>query len=124
MGKETNKKNTLSVQDNRTGKTYIVPIHDNAIDATVFKAIRAEPEKGERKEDESESGIRVYDPGFMNTVGFRYLGSMLFICVVPAVAYPGILLFRHDFTYQAVLSSSITYINGDKGILRYRCVCV
>jgi citrate synthase len=45
------------------------------------------PQDGDRPEDEVESGIRIYDPGYMNT---------------------------------AVIQSRITFIDGEKGILRYR----
>lgn len=57
---------SLTVVDNRTGKTYEVPIKDNAILATDFKKIKAQP-NGDRAEDETEQGLRVYDPAYMNT---------------------------------------------------------
>jgi citrate synthase len=60
--------NTLYVVDNRTGKTYTVPIEDNSVPATAFKAITAPPAHDEREENETEAGLRVLDPGFMNTV--------------------------------------------------------
>ncbi|KAI5478794.1 citrate synthase [Pseudohyphozyma bogoriensis] len=75
---------TLTVTDNRTGKTYQIPIEHNSIPATAFKKCVA---PGGRAEDDPGAGLRVYDPGFMNT---------------------------------AVIQSTITYIDGDKGILRYR----
>lgn len=78
---------TLTVTDNRTGKTITVPIVNNAIPATAFKQLKAEREGGGRTEDEVEGGIRVYDPGYMNT---------------------------------AVVQSTITFIDGERGILRYR----
>ncbi|CEQ39250.1 SPOSA6832_00744, partial [Sporobolomyces salmonicolor] len=78
---------SLTVTDNRTGKTINVPIEHNAIAATAFKALRKKLGKGERAEDEVEGGLRVFDPGFMNT---------------------------------AVIQSKITFIDGEKGILRYR----
>ncbi|GAA5952696.1 hypothetical protein JCM21900_000406 [Sporobolomyces salmonicolor] len=78
---------SLTVTDNRTGKTINVPIEHNAIPATAFKALRKKLGKGERAEDEVEGGLRVFDPGFMNT---------------------------------AVIQSKITFIDGEKGILRYR----
>jgi len=81
-------RNTLSVTDNRTGQTYTVPISaDNSIDATAFKAMKAKPGEGEREENETEQGLRVYDPSYLNT---------------------------------AVVRSQITYIDGERGILRYR----
>ncbi|KAJ7285087.1 peroxysomal citrate synthase [Mycena rebaudengoi] len=63
--------NTLSVRDNRTGKTYSVPIVDNSISATDFKAISAPRAPGEREENETEKGLRVSDKGFLNTAVLR-----------------------------------------------------
>ncbi|KAJ6609233.1 peroxysomal citrate synthase [Mycena sp. CBHHK59/15] len=62
---------TLSVRDNRTGKTYSVPIVDNTISATDFKAISAPSALGEREENETEKGLRVSDKGFLNTAVLR-----------------------------------------------------
>ncbi|PLW04989.1 hypothetical protein PCANC_07541 [Puccinia coronata f. sp. avenae] len=84
---------SLTVIDNRTGKSIQVPIEHNAIPATALKklAVKGVQAAGSapdnRPEDELEAGIRVYDPGFMNT---------------------------------AVIKSRITYINGSAGELRYR----
>lgn len=77
---EGEKRETLTVVDNRTGKTYEIPITDNSfINSVCFKAVKTDnPEDG---------GLMCYDPAFMNT---------------------------------AVCKSSISYIDGDKGILRYR----
>ncbi|MFN8543633.1 MAG: citrate synthase [Candidatus Binatia bacterium] len=69
---------TLTVTDDRTGKTYTVPIQDGAIRAV---------DLGKIKLDDEDPGIKVYDPGFVNTAACR---------------------------------SKIGYIDGDKGILRYR----
>ena len=69
---------TLTVVDNRTGRTYELPIEDGTIRATDLKQIRTGPE---------DFGLMAYDPGFMNT---------------------------------AACKSRITFIDGDKGILRYR----
>lgn len=77
----------LTVTDERTGKTYVIPIVDNAISATAFKQMKASKKQGERDENETERGLRVTDKGFLNT---------------------------------AVITSRITYIDGEKGILRYR----
>ncbi|KAJ7170766.1 peroxysomal citrate synthase [Mycena crocata] len=63
--------NTLSVRDNRTGKTYSVPILDNSISATAFKAISAPSAPGEREENETVKGLRVSDQGFLNTAVLR-----------------------------------------------------
>jgi citrate synthase len=71
-------KDTLTITDNRTGKTYEVPITDETIPATALRKIKV---------DESDFGLMTYDPAFMNTASCR---------------------------------SAITYIDGDKGILRYR----
>lgn len=57
---------SLTVVDNRTGKTYEIPIKNNSIPATDFKKIKAQP-NGDRPEDETEQGLRVYDPAYMNT---------------------------------------------------------
>ncbi|MBM4263729.1 MAG: citrate synthase [Deltaproteobacteria bacterium] len=68
---------TLTITDNRTGKTYEVPIKHGAVKATDLFQIKVT----------EDDGLVVYDPGFMNT---------------------------------ASCQSRITYIDGDKGILRYR----
>lgn len=44
-----------------------MPITNNAIPATAFKALKAPFAPGERKENDTEGGVRVFDPGFMNT---------------------------------------------------------
>lgn len=53
--------------DNRTGKTYTIPIEHNSIPATAFKQLKMASNdgaaKGNREEDEVEGGLRVYDPG-------------------------------------------------------------
>lgn len=59
--------NSLTVRDNRTGKTFNIPIVDNTISATAFKAIAAPRKEGEREENEAEKGLRVADKGFLNT---------------------------------------------------------
>jgi citrate synthase len=69
---------TLTIVDNRTGKTYELPIHEGAIRAMDLRQI---------KTDAEDFGLMTYDPAFMNTANCR---------------------------------SSITYIDGDKGILLYR----
>jgi len=69
---------TLTVIDNRTGKKYEIPIHDNAINAMDLRQIKL---------SEGDFGMLSYDPGFVNT---------------------------------ASCQSRITYIDGAKGILRYR----
>lgn len=57
---------SLTVTDNRTGKTYEFPIKNNSVLATDIKKIKAEPQQ-DRPEDETSQGLRVYDPAYMNT---------------------------------------------------------
>ncbi|MFQ5802560.1 MAG: citrate synthase [Candidatus Methylomirabilales bacterium] len=71
-------KETLTVTDNRTGKTYEIPIDHGAIRATDLRQIRV---------SEDDVGLLSYDPAFMNTASCK---------------------------------SAITFIDGEKGILRYR----
>jgi len=68
----------ITITDNRTGKTYDVPITNDTIRASDLRKIRV---------DENDFGMMSYDPAFNNTAS----------CI-----------------------SRITYIDGDKGILRYR----
>ena len=70
--------NSLEIKDNRTGKSYSVPVTDETIRAADLKQIKVNAD---------DFGMMAYDPAFMNTASCR---------------------------------SSITYIDGDKGILRYR----
>jgi citrate synthase len=70
---------TLDIKDNRTSKTYTIPVAECAIRATELKKIKTD--------DPDDSGLVSYDPAFLNTASCR---------------------------------SAITYIDGDKGILRYR----
>lgn len=69
---------TLSVVDNRTGKSYELPITDGTIRAMELRQIKV---------NEDDFGLMSYDPAFKNTASTK---------------------------------SEITYIDGDKGILRYR----
>ncbi len=71
-------KDTLTVVDNRTGKSYELPIQDGTVRAADLRQIKA---------SDDDFGLMSYDPAFMNTAACR---------------------------------SAITYIDGDKGILRYR----
>ncbi len=78
-------KDTLTIIDNRTGKTYEVPIlygtypkYGAAIRATDLRQIKV---------DEDDIGLMSYDPAFLNTASTR---------------------------------SRITFIDGERGILRYR----
>src|SRR6201991_3431553 len=69
---------TLTITDNRTGKTYELPITDGTIRGLDLRQIKV---------DEDEFGLMSFDPAFTNTASCR---------------------------------SSITYIDGDKGILEHR----
>ncbi|MBI4852472.1 MAG: citrate synthase [Acidobacteria bacterium] len=71
-------KETLTITDNRTGKTYEVAIKDGTIKAMDLRQITT---------GEDDFGIMCYDPAFTNTASCK---------------------------------SKITFIDGDKGILRYR----
>jgi len=71
-------KDTLTITDNRTGKSYEIPVKDGTISAMDLRQIKANPE---------DFGLLSYDPAYINTAACR---------------------------------SSITFIDGDKGILRYR----
>jgi citrate synthase len=53
---------TLTITDNRTGKTYEVPIQDDTIRAMDLRQIKAQPD---------DFGLMTYDPAFMNTANCR-----------------------------------------------------
>jgi citrate synthase len=53
---------TLTVTDNRTGKSYEIPIEDNTIRATELRKI---------KTTEDDFGLMTYDPAFMATASCR-----------------------------------------------------
>ncbi|BFZ57356.1 hypothetical protein PYCC9005_004408 [Savitreella phatthalungensis] len=57
-------KQTLTVTDNRTGKTIEVPIKNNSVPATAFKQLRCE---GLPREEDPDNGLRIFDAGFLNT---------------------------------------------------------
>ncbi|HEX9610405.1 MAG TPA: citrate/2-methylcitrate synthase, partial [Gemmatimonadales bacterium] len=69
---------TLTITDNRTGKTYDLPIHEGTIRAADLRQVKTATD---------DFGLMCYDPAYMNTASCR---------------------------------SAISYIDGDKGILRYR----
>ena len=71
-------KDTLTVTDNRTGKTYEIPIEHGTIRALDLRQIKV---------GSDDFGLMTYDPAFTNTAACR---------------------------------STITFIDGDKGILLYR----
>jgi citrate synthase len=70
--------NTLTITDNRTGKSYEIPIENDTIRAIDLRQIKVNPH---------DFGLMSYDPAYLNTASCK---------------------------------SVITYIDGDKGILRYR----
>ena len=69
---------TLTIVDNRTNRTYTLPIENGTIRSMDLRQIKTDP---------NDFGLMGYDPAFMNTASCR---------------------------------SKITFIDGDKGILRYR----
>ena len=69
---------SLTITDNRTGRTYELPITDGTIRGVDLRQIKI---------DDEDFGLMSYDPAFMNTASCR---------------------------------SSVTFIDGDKGILEYR----
>ena len=69
---------TLTITDNRTGRTYDLPITDDTVRAADLRKVRVAPD---------DFGLMAYDPALVNTAACR---------------------------------STITFIDGDKGILRYR----
>src|SRR2546423_3331644 len=69
----------LEIKDNRTTRTYTIPVAEGSIRATELKKIKTD--------NPDDTGLMSYDPAFLNTASCR---------------------------------SAITYIDGDRGILRYR----
>lgn len=55
-------KDTITITDNRTGKTYELPIEDGTIKAIDLRQI---------KTGEGDFGLMTYDPGFMNTAACK-----------------------------------------------------
>jgi citrate synthase len=53
---------TLSITDNRTGRTYEVPVEDGTIRATALRDIKV---------SDDDFGLMSYDPAFMNTASCR-----------------------------------------------------
>src|SRR5881227_2244864 len=62
LGGEPMPEETLSVVDNRTGRSYEIPIRDGAIPATELQKITA---------DGAGTGMMSYDPAFLNTASCR-----------------------------------------------------
>jgi citrate synthase len=71
-------KDSLTVTDNRTGKSYELPVAEGCIKAADLRQIRV---------SDDDFGLMAYDPAYLNTASCR---------------------------------SAITFIDGDRGILRYR----
>src|SRR5579863_8357769 len=71
-------RDSLTITDNRNGRTYEVPITNDTIRALDLRQIKL---------DQNDFGMMSYDPAFNNT---------------------------------ALCKSKVTFIDGDKGILRYR----
>jgi citrate synthase len=69
---------TLTVTDNRTGRSYELPIQDGTVRGMDLRQV---------KTGDEDFGLMVYDPAYMNTASCR---------------------------------SSITYIDGDAGVLQHR----
>ncbi|KAK8039549.1 hypothetical protein PG993_007960 [Apiospora rasikravindrae] len=57
----------LHVIDSRTGQHHALKIQENAINATDLKQLKA-PKDEEHPEYQNEQGLRVYDPGYANTL--------------------------------------------------------
>ena len=53
---------TLTITDNRTGKTYEVPIREGAVRALDLRPIQVDPD---------DFGLMSYDPAFINTASTR-----------------------------------------------------
>src|SRR6266852_1012366 len=55
-------KQSLTVIDNRTGKTYEVPIEDGTLRAMAFREMKA---------SDDDFGLMTYDPAYTNTASCR-----------------------------------------------------
>jgi citrate synthase len=53
---------SLTIRDNRTGRTYEVPVENGAISAMAIRQIKVSPD---------DFGLLSYDPGFMNTASCK-----------------------------------------------------
>lgn len=70
---------TLLVKDSRTNRQYEIPIHRNAVLATDFKKIKA-PAAGTDRTDHVAGGLRVHDPGLLNTTVVETGISFSYVC--------------------------------------------
>src|ERR1700741_3774787 len=55
-------KDTLTITDNRTGRTYEVPVEDETIRASDLRQIKV---------NDDDFGLMTYDPGYMNTASCK-----------------------------------------------------
>ena len=62
LPRSTDRADSLTVRDDRTGKTYVIPIEAGAIRATELNKIRAAAD---------DPGLLTYDPGFMATAAVK-----------------------------------------------------
>ena len=53
---------TITITDNRTGKTYTIPLYKGAVRAMELRNIKVGPD---------DFGVMTYDPAFMNTANCR-----------------------------------------------------
>ena len=53
---------SLTIRDNRTGRTYEVPVENGALSAMALRQIKVSPD---------DFGLMTYDPGFMNTAACK-----------------------------------------------------
>ncbi|KAF2113638.1 citrate synthase [Lophiotrema nucula] len=67
---------SLSVLDNRTGRMYTIPVERNAVSAIDFAQIKGST-FGADPVDRVDAGLRVFDPGFLNTAVVE--SSMTFV---------------------------------------------
>src|SRR4051812_8617770 len=56
------KKDTLTVTDNRTGKTYEIPVEDGTIRGIALRDVKV---------DDDDFGLMSYDPAYLNTASCR-----------------------------------------------------
>jgi citrate synthase len=61
-GSNGERRDSLTVTDNRTGKTYEIPVEEGAIRALALRDIKV---------DDDDFGLLSYDPAFMNTASTR-----------------------------------------------------
>ncbi|HWR01430.1 MAG TPA: citrate synthase [Chlorobaculum sp.] len=59
---DSDQRNSLTIKDNRTGKTYEIPIENGTIRSTDLRQI---------KESDSDFGLLGYDPGYLNTASCK-----------------------------------------------------